>query len=53
MSSIKDDGTEKTRELIKQTKALHSLTETADDMINKLVNQKQNWVTKSLLKLIK
>ncbi|WP_298903672.1 ArsR family transcriptional regulator [uncultured Psychroserpens sp.] len=53
VSSIKDDGTAKTKELIKQTKALHDLTETADDMINRLVNQKQNWITKSLLKLIK
>ncbi|MFK7782049.1 GbsR/MarR family transcriptional regulator [Psychroserpens sp.] len=53
VSSIKDDGTEKTKELIKQTKALHDLTLNADTMINKLVNQKQNWITKSLLKLIK
>ncbi|WP_282136663.1 GbsR/MarR family transcriptional regulator [Seonamhaeicola maritimus] len=53
VSSIKDDGTAKTKELIKQTKALHDLTETADSMINKLVSQEQNWVTKSLLKLIK
>ena len=53
VSSIKDDGTEKTKELIKQTKALHDLTETADDMINKIVNQKQNWLTKSVLKLMK
>ncbi|WP_425077458.1 GbsR/MarR family transcriptional regulator [Psychroserpens sp. S379A] len=53
VSSIKDDGTEKTKELIKQTKALHDLTRDADTMINKLVNQKQNWITKSLLKLIK
>lgn len=53
VSSIKDDGTEKTKELIKQTKALHDLTENADMMINKLVNQQQNWITKSLLKLIK
>jgi len=52
VSSIKDDGTEKTQELIKQTKALHDLTETADAMISKLVNQRQNWITKSLLKLI-
>ncbi|MEN3323014.1 MarR family transcriptional regulator [Mariniflexile soesokkakense] len=51
VSSIEDDGTEKTKELIKQTKALHDLTETADAMINKLVNQQQNWITKSLLKL--
>ncbi|WP_323789353.1 GbsR/MarR family transcriptional regulator [Psychroserpens sp.] len=53
LSSIKDDGTEKTKELIKQTKALHDLTLNADTMINKLVNQKQNWITKSLIKLIK
>lgn len=53
VSTIKDDGTEKTKELIKQTKALHDLTETADVMINKLVNQQQNWITKSLIKLIK
>lgn len=53
VSSIKDDGTEKTKELIKQTKALHDITQNADTMINKLVNQKQNWITKSLLKLIK
>ncbi|MEY8847421.1 GbsR/MarR family transcriptional regulator [Psychroserpens sp. XS_ASV72] len=53
VSSIKDDGTEKTKELIKQTKALHDLTVTADAMVNKLVNQKQNWITKSLIKLIK
>ncbi len=53
VSSLKDDGTEKTKELIKQTKALHDITENADMMINKLVNQQQNWITKSLLKLIK
>ena len=53
VSSIKDDGTEKTKELIKQTKALHDLTQTADAMINKLVNQQQNWITKSLMKLVK
>lgn len=53
VSSIKDDGTEKTKELIKQTKALHDLTQNADAMINTLVSQKQNWITKSLIKLIK
>ena len=53
VSSIEDDGTEKTRELINQTKALHYLTQDMDTMINKLVDQKQNWLTKSLLKLIK
>lgn len=49
--SIDDDGTENTKELIKQTKALHDLAETADGMLNKLVQQKQNWLTKSILKM--
>lgn len=53
VSSIKDDGTAKTQELIKQTKALHDLADTADSMLNKIVTQEQNWITKSLLKLIK
>ena len=53
VSSIKDDGTEKTKELIKQTKALHDLTVNANAMLNKLVTQKQNWLTKSIIKLIK
>jgi DNA-binding transcriptional regulator GbsR (MarR family) len=53
VSSISDDNTEKTKELIRQTKALHDLAETADAIMNKLVNQKQNWLTKSVLKLIK
>ncbi|GAA4962185.1 GbsR/MarR family transcriptional regulator [Algibacter aquimarinus] len=53
VSSINDDGTEKTKELIKQTKALHDLADTADSLLNKVANQEQNWVTKSLLKLFK
>jgi len=52
VSTIKDDGSEKTKELIKQTKALHDLAETADSMLNKIINQKQNWLTKSLLKIV-
>ncbi|BAO74817.1 GbsR/MarR family transcriptional regulator [Winogradskyella sp. PG-2] len=53
VSSIKDDGTEKTKELIKQTKALKELTDDLDTLMNKLVNQKQNWLTKSVFKLMK
>ncbi|WP_138434862.1 GbsR/MarR family transcriptional regulator [Winogradskyella algicola] len=53
VSSINDDGTEKTKELIKQTKALKELTDDLDTLMNKLVNQKQNWLTKSVLKLMK
>ncbi len=53
VSSIKDDGTEKTKELIKQTKALKNLTDDLDTLMNKLVDQKQNWLTKSVFKLMK
>ncbi len=53
VSSIKDDGNENTKELIKQTKALHQLTEDLDSLMNKLVDQKQNWLTKSIFKLMK
>lgn len=52
VSIIKDDGSEATKELIKQTKALHDLAHTANSMLEKVVNQKQNWLTKSLLKMI-
>ncbi|WP_296316967.1 GbsR/MarR family transcriptional regulator [Winogradskyella sp. UBA3174] len=53
VSTITDDGTAKTKELIKQTKALKELTDDLDTLMNKLVNQKQNWLTKSVFKLIK
>ena len=53
ISSIPDDGTEKTKELIKQTKALHDLAKTADSLLDKAINHKQNWVSTALLKLIK
>ncbi|MDT0540581.1 MULTISPECIES: GbsR/MarR family transcriptional regulator [Croceitalea] len=52
VSSIANDGTAATQELIKQTKALHELAETADTMLNKVINQKQNWLTKSLFKML-
>jgi len=51
VSNIENDGSKQTEELINQTKALYELTKTADEMINKLVNHKQNWITKSLLKI--
>ncbi len=53
VSAIKDDGREATKELIKQTKALHDLAETADSTLNKIANQKQNWLNKSLFKMLK
>ncbi|MDO1499762.1 ArsR family transcriptional regulator [Winogradskyella maritima] len=53
VSSIKDDGKKETKELIKQTKALKTLTEDLDILMNKMIDQKQNWLTKSVFKLLK
>lgn len=53
VSTIKDDGTAKTKELKKRTKDLHDLAQSADTIMNKIVSEDQNWITKSLLKIIK
>lgn len=53
VSSIKEDGTIGTKELIKQTKAMHELAETGNLFLQKAVNQKHNWLTKSLVKLFR
>ncbi|GAA4113451.1 hypothetical protein GCM10022393_12460 [Aquimarina addita] len=52
VSAIENDGSKKTKELIKQTKALYDLASNADIMMNKIVNQESNWITKTLMKLI-
>ncbi|WP_420574751.1 GbsR/MarR family transcriptional regulator [Kordia sp.] len=53
VSSIEDDGSKTTQEFIKQTKALHELAETADSIMNRVVNQEANWITKTFIKLLK
>lgn len=53
ISNIENDGSEETKELIKQTKAMHEFTKSADNMINTMVTQEQNWLTKTLMKFIK
>ncbi|MBX2827301.1 MAG: ArsR family transcriptional regulator [Flavobacteriaceae bacterium] len=53
VSSIEDDGNKKTQELIKKTKEMYEFVETADAMLNRIVNQEQNWVTKTLVKFLK
>ncbi len=53
VSSIQEDGTSKTKELIRQTKALHEMANNLDIMVNKVIGQESNWITKALLKLIK
>jgi len=53
VSRIEEDGSTKTAELIKQTQALYELANNADTMMNKIVNQESNWITKTLMKLVK
>lgn len=53
VSAVKDDGSLKTKEFIKKTAELKDLAEAADGILNKVVHQEQNWVTKTLMKLLK
>ena len=53
VSNIEDDGSKKTKELIQKTKELYEMADTADTMLQKMVNQEQNWVTKTLVKFLK
>ena len=53
VSNITDDGSAQAKEFIKQTKAMHELANSADSMMNRIVNQDKNWITKTLLKLFK
>lgn len=53
VSALEDDGSVKTREFIKKTSELKELAESADNILNKVVQQEQNWVTKTLMKLLK
>ncbi|MFK8037429.1 MAG: GbsR/MarR family transcriptional regulator [Crocinitomicaceae bacterium] len=53
VSNIKSDGSEKTDELIKQTKELYALASKADDIMQKIVNKEANWFTKTIIKLLK
>ena len=51
--SIEDDGSVKTKELIKKTKELYELASTAAAILNRIASQESNWVTKTLMKLVK
>ncbi|MCF1190684.1 ArsR family transcriptional regulator [Mangrovimonas sp. AS39] len=53
VSNIDSDQSEETEELKKQTKALHDLTQQADDMLNKIADQDLNWVTKTFIKIMR
>ena len=52
-SEIKDKKSPEAKEFIKQTKEMYELASTADTLINQMANHKQNWLTKSVFKLLK
>lgn len=53
LSSIKPDGSAEIKEFIKQTKSMHELATIADTLLHQMANHKQNWLTKSILKIFK
>lgn len=53
LSSLKPNGSAEIDEFIKQTSAMHELATTADTLLNQMANHKQNWLTKSILKIFK
>lgn len=53
VSSIEDNGSKETKELIKQTKALKEITCDIDSLVHKMINQNHNWLTQSVVKLLK
>ena len=53
VSNIKTDKSKEKEEFIKQTKSLYELANTADSMLEKMAGHQQNWITKSILKIIK
>jgi uncharacterized membrane protein len=53
LSSIQPNGSAEIKEFIKQTKSMHELATIADTLLNQMANHKQNWLTKSILKIFK
>jgi len=53
IAAIKPDGSKEVKEFVKQTKAMYELALTADSLLNQMANHKQNWLTKSILKILK
>jgi len=51
ISTLKLGDSQGEKEFLKQTKALHEMAQMVDTLFNKVADQKQNWVNKTLLKL--
>ena len=52
-SSIRLDDSAECKEFVNQTKAMYELATTADKLLNQIADHKQNWLSKSILKIFK
>lgn len=51
VSKINQPNNPQAQEFAKQTKALYEVAEMLDTLLNKMANQKQNWLSKTLIRL--
>ncbi len=52
VQSIESDGSKESRQFKTKTKELYEFVSKADTMLEKIVNQKENWITKTIFKLM-
>ena len=52
VQNVEDDNSAETRVFMAKTKELHDFVSTADTMLEKIVGQKENWITKTIIKLM-
>ena len=52
VQSLESDGSKESLKFKAKTKELYEFVSKADTMLEKIVNQKENWITKTILKLM-
>lgn len=53
VSSIKGNGSPESNEFKKVTSEMYEMAKAADDIVNKVVTQKSNWLTSLLIKILR
>tara|TARA_R110002051_G_scaffold3795_4_gene20274 strand:- start:121 stop:624 length:504 start_codon:yes stop_codon:yes gene_type:complete len=52
VKNFDDDSSKEAKKFKKKTQELHDFVEKADTMLEKIINQKENWITKTIMKLM-
>lgn len=52
IQNVEDDSSAETKQFRAKTKELHEFVSTADTMLEKIIGQKENWITKTIIKLM-